>query len=920
MLEDSERLTFLHKLHNPRLESIPKKNLGKKIIDKCKKCSFCPHCSAFNGSVKKVGPLKLVHEKYKGKDDWLRKEFQAEFSLAIQQNKEIAVHLPKAQEDLSPLHVSHLFRRISDEDCELLGFDPARSRPERMILDHVLVPPCAIRPSVCQDASSGSNEDDLTMKLTEIIHTNNVLKAAIAKGQPMNTIMEDWDFLQVQCAMFINSEVPGLNQRQANVKSIRGICQRLKGKQGRFRGNLSGKRVDFSGRTVISPDPNLQIDEVAVPRLIAMNMTYPERVHPANIERLRKLVINGPTVHPGANFIELRDGSKRFLKYGDRQKMAEQLRVGDIVERHLEDGDIVLFNRQPSLHKMSIMCHRAKIMPWRTLRFNVCDCTPYNADFDGDEMNLHLPQTEEARAEAAVLMAVHQNLCTPRHGAPLIAPTQDFLTGGYLMSRRDCFMDKAMFCMCVAYAFDGDSTPIDLPEPAIIKPVALWTGKQLFRVMVKPNAATEVYVNLELKEKNYSESGTFMDPNDGYVYFHNSELVAGNLCKGTLGSGGKSSLFYFLQCNYGPIYSAKCMSRLAKMTSRWLMNRGFSIGISDVAPSASLTAKKEELVRAGYEKVSQTIADYRAGRLEASSGCTQEETMEAIINGLLSRIRDQAGNMCLQELDQSNPPLIMAICGSKGSNINISQMVACVGQQIISGKRIPNGFLERSLPHFPRNSRSPPAKGFVRNSFYTGLTATEFFMHTMAGREGLVDTAVKTAETGYMQRRLMKALEDLTTNYDGTVRTSTGGVVEFRYGEDGLDPVDMEAGEKPINMPAFMKHLQAVHPTPRRTRSRRTTSSASPTRFSPRNSTSPCTITIRWPTSPLTTSSSPTCTTSARSSPTSAPSSSTPSPRPSRPTRSRRKPSPTCSGQPDASPKASCGCSSSNALTSTSGP
>ena len=279
--------------------------------------------------------------------------------------------------------------------------------------------------------------------------------------------------MQFNTALYINSDHPGVSPPAGvTVKKIRALCQRLKGKHGRFRGNLSGKRVDFSGRTVISPDPNLRIDQVAVPIHIAKVMTYPEKVYDKNIEKLRKLIINGSNDYPGANYVEIAGtGLKKkllMLPKPVREKIAKELKVGDIVERHMEDDDIVLFNRQPSLHKLSIMSHRARVMPWRTLRFNECCCTPYNADFDGDEMNLHLPQTEEARAEAWNLMAVTNNLITSRSGEPLIAAIQDFITASYLFSLKSSFFTKRQFTQLCCYMYDA-STHIDLPHPTIVK-------------------------------------------------------------------------------------------------------------------------------------------------------------------------------------------------------------------------------------------------------------------------------------------------------------------------------------------------------------------------------------------------------------------------------------------------------------------
>lgn len=288
---------------------------------------------------------------------------------------------------LDPLTVLGLFREIPDEDCDLLNLNRKRGRPEDMLITSMAVPPVCMRPSVTM-GTSGTNEDDLTMKLGDIVYINDVIRMAFEKGAATSVIMENWDFLQQQVAMYINSDLPGFPKIQGNVKPIRGLTQRLKGKTGRFRGNLSGKRVDFSARTVISPDPNLRVDQVGVPRLVAMRMTYPDRVNEHNREMLQRAVMNGPNVHPGANFIEFSTGAKIFLKYGDREKIASMLKLGDIVERHLHDGDIVLFNRQPSLHKMSIMSHRAKVLESRTFRFNECVCNPYNADFDGDEMNM----------------------------------------------------------------------------------------------------------------------------------------------------------------------------------------------------------------------------------------------------------------------------------------------------------------------------------------------------------------------------------------------------------------------------------------------------------------------------------------------------------------------------------------------------
>lgn len=764
--------------------------------------------------------LKLLHDKFSAykKSTSVKKQppaskiaFDTSFSAARKVNPDIDKHIQKAMEDLNPLRVLNLFKMITPTDCELLGLDPAEGRPEMFIWQYIPAPPICIRPSVAQEASS--TEDDLTAKLAEIVYISGLIRAALNKGTPIQTIMEQWEYLQLQVAMYVNSSVPGLSQPGFG-KTIRGICQRLKGKQGRFRGNLSGKRVDFSGRTVISPDPNLSVTQVAIPQLVAKNMTYPERVQAQNIEKLRKCVLNGPTVWPGANqVIKSVDGSwKQNLRFGDRAQAARDLKIGDVVERHIEDGDIVLFNRQPSLHRLSIMSHLVKVRPWRTFRLNECVCGPYNADFDGDEMNLHVPQTEEARAEAINLMGVKHNLATPKNGEPIIAATQDFITASYVISSKDKFFDRKAFTSICTHMLDGE-THLDLPPPAILKPAALWTGKQVFNVLMRPNKQSPVLVNLDARCREYESRpghAPDMDPKDSWLIIRNSEVICGRMDKSIIGDGKKNSIFYVILRDFGPDHAVAAMNRLTKLASRYLTNQGFSIGVGDVFPINQLTALKDNLVKTAYDSCDELIETFKQGKLEKATGCTIEQTLEILISGILSKVRQQAGNQCVETLSRNNRPLIMANCGSKGLHINVAQMIACVGQQIIGGQRVPDDFQDRSLPHFQKKARQPPSKGFVQNSFYTGLRPTEFFFHAISGREGLVDTAVKTAETGYMSRRLMKSLEDLSTQYDNTVRTSSSTIVQFQFGADKLDPLDMEGSAVPVNFDHTWTHVESI--------------------------------------------------------------------------------------------------------------
>uniref|UniRef100_A0A0G4HFH6 DNA-directed RNA polymerase subunit n=1 Tax=Chromera velia CCMP2878 TaxID=1169474 RepID=A0A0G4HFH6_9ALVE len=616
-----------------------------------------------------------------------------------------------------------------------------------------------------------------------------------------------WEFLSIQCALFVNSDMPGVPPQPGGVKPIRGVCQRLKGKEGRFRGNLSGKRVDFSGRTVISPDPNVGIDQVVVPEWVAKKMTFPERVNSINRARLSAAVMRGDDEWPGAKYVRRRDGTLFMLRHSNRRSHAEKLQIGDVVERHLMNGDVVLFNRQPSLHRMSIMAHRAKVMPWRTFRFNECVCAPYNADFDGDEMNLHLPQTEEARAEAFHLMSTVQNLVTPKNGEPLIACTQDFLTCAYLLTYRDTFLTRSQMALACA-AFSDASEHIQLPPPTIMKPLELWTGKQVISALLKPNAHSKVLVNLVAKERDY-QGNEHMDPHDGWVIFRDSELLCGAIGKATLG-GSKGGLIFHLIRDNSPKTAAQCMGRIAKLSGRWLSDRGMTIGIDDVTPTAAARAEHKENLRKGREDVAEKIREFRKGLLPLKPGMSAEETLEALVKSILDEIRNTAGRTCKRTLKRLNKPLIMFLCGSKGQIINIGQMVACVGQQNVGGQRIHNGFVGRTLPHFRKFAKDEKARGFVANSFFSGLEPAEFFFHTMSGREGLVDTAVKTAETGYMQRRLMKAMEDLSVQYDRTVRTSDAHIVQFLYGDDALNPERMEGKDGLLSLTHVLEQVSGM--------------------------------------------------------------------------------------------------------------
>ncbi len=397
------------------------------------------------------------------------------------------------QVKLNPIEVRQRLERIPDSDLEILGYDPKESRPEWMVLTVLAIPPLTIRPSIVLETGARS-EDDLTHKLADIVRTNERLREHIASGAP-NIIVEDlWELLQYHVTTYFDNEAPGVPPaKQRYGRPLRTLAQRLKGKEGRFRGNLSGKRVDYSARSVISPDPYISLNDVGVPIEIAKVLTIPERVTSWNLENMRRLIINGPYTWPGANYVISPDGRRIDLRFvNDRKALAETLTSGWIVERHLMDGDVVLFNRQPSLHRMSIMAHKVRVLPGKTFRLHLAVCPPYNADFDGDEMNLHVPQSEEARAEARTLMLVQEHILSPRYGGPIIGGLQDYISGSYILtSKATLLTEEEVIDLLAAARYVGP-----LPEPAILSPKKLWTGKQLLSLFLPEDFNFRAHANV----------------------------------------------------------------------------------------------------------------------------------------------------------------------------------------------------------------------------------------------------------------------------------------------------------------------------------------------------------------------------------------------------------------------------------------
>ena len=728
-------------------------NIKDDIIEKSKKIKICPHCQAEQYDLIFTKPTIFVEKTEAGENRLL------------------------------PITIRERLSNITDDDLKLLGYDPSTARPEWFVLQVLPVPPVTVRPSIILETGIRS-EDDLTHKLVDIIRVNQRLKESKEAGTPPLIVQDLVDLLQYHVTTYFDNEVSGIPQaHHRSGRPLKTLTQRLKGKEGRFRGSLSGKRVDFSSRTVISPDPNIAISEVGIPYEVAKKLTIPETVSNWNIEKLKTLVFNGPNNYPGANYIIRPDGVKIRLDYvNDRQMVADSIVPGYIIERHLSDSDIVIFNRQPSLHRMSIMAHYVRVLPYRTFRLHPAVCPPYNADFDGDEMNLHVPQSEEARSEAALLMSVQDQLISPRYGGPIIGGIRDFITGAYMLTSDESYLSKEeFFNLALLGGYAGA-----LPEPKGEKDgKKLYTGKQLFSLFLPKD------FNFIITSKwNKSIKGEGKD-----VVIKNGELISGVIDKASIGAEEPDSVLHRIAKDYGNDVAQQFLNSILVMLKTFITHRGFTYGYSDLWLSEDTHKEITEVIKKAYDKIGELIQQYKDGTLPLTRGLSPEEALELYLVNELSRARDRAGRLADRSFPNDNAGVIMASTGARGSTLNIGQMTAVLGQQSIRGKRIHKGYHNRSLPHFKINDTNPDAKGFVKSNYRDGLTPLEFFFHAMGGREGLVDTAVRTQQSGYMQRRLINALEHLKLEYDSTVRDPHGNIIQYLYGEDGIDPAKSDHGE-----------------------------------------------------------------------------------------------------------------------------
>jgi len=715
----------------------------KEIIVELKTVNQCPHCKAKQYKITLEKPTTFIEDEKK----------------------------------LSPIEVRMRLEKIPDDDLRVFGVNPTALRPEWTILTVMPIPSVTMRPSITLESGERS-EDDLTHKLGDIVRINQRLFENINAGAPEIIIEDLWDLLQYHITTFFDNEVSQLPPaRHRSGQPLKTLTARIKSKEGRIRHNLAGKRTNFSARTVISPDPKLAINEVGVPKVIAMKLTVPQRVTSWNAEYLKAFVTKGPENYPGANYVIRPDGKRKRITNETKEQLLEEIQPGFIVERHLMDGDIAIFNRQPSLHRMSMMCHKIRVLPGLTFRLNPAVCEPYNADFDGDEMNLHIPQTEEARAEAEILMHVPTQIISPRYGLSIIGCNKDAQTGMFILSKKDFKLTREEAIDILSNISITDFSR--LPDKEIV------TGREVISVLLPKD------FNFLGYSKKYKED---KDDPDGIVKIEKGHLKSGVLDNANLGEG-QGLLLRSIYKQYGADFASDFLGKIFRLGNAVLTHTGFTTGISDIDINPQAKLEIKEILDLTYAEVDQLIKEYNEKTLETLPGRSMKETLELKILEKLNKARNKSGRIVAENAKKDSELMTMIQSGGAGSLLNLAQMSACVGQQSMRGGRVSKGYERRTLSFFKKDDLSPAARGFIKGGFKDGLKPHELFFMSMTGRDSLMDTALRTPKSGYLYRRLANAMQDLRVGNDFTVRDASNKIVQYMYGEDGVDVTKSESGK-----------------------------------------------------------------------------------------------------------------------------
>lgn len=817
----------------------------------------CDNCGMFSPKYRKDGFSKIFEAALTDKQaannrvKGLERQDMVYESKAAKEGEEdgedIAVPAPKARGANASRYVLStevrnilraVFRREQPVLQRIFHMKPTDTEyvsADVFFLHSVVVPPTRFRlPSQLGDEIHANPQNDLLAKVLTTALRIKDLNERIAeltmqklggeeRKQVFNLLMNAFVTLQNDVNGFIDATK---NQNNAAGKApLPGIKQALEKKEGLFRKNMMGKRVNYAARSVISPDPNLETNEIGVPPVFAVKLTYPEPVTAHNFEELRQAVINGPNVWPGATQIQNEDGSMVSLlnmTVEQRTALANQLQtpssvagVGGVVNkkvfRHIRNQDVVIMNRQPTLHKASMMGHKVRVLPKeKTLRLHYANTGAYNADFDGDEMNMHFPQNENARAEAMMLANTDSQYLTPTSGKPLRGLIQDHISAGVWLTNKDTFFTREQYHQLIYGSVrpeDGHTTSARIltVPPAVWKPVPLWTGKQVISTLllnIKPQDRPGINVVSKNKIKNeyWGEGSTEND-----VIFKNGVHICGILDKSQYGASDYG-LVHAVHEVYGAHTAGSFLSVLGRLFTKYIMQIAFTCGMDDLHLTAEGNKWRREILDNSVDVGFKAAAEVT--NMDASTTKTSDPellkrleeilrddnklgVLDAITQSKVNAVTSAVVSKCIpggtaKRFPQNNMQS-MALSGAKGSNVNVSQIMCMLGQQALEGRRVPVMVSGKTLPSFKPFETHARAGGYISGRFFSGIKPQEYYFHCMAGREGLIDTAVKTSRSGYLQRCLIKQLEGVHTNYDNTVRDSDGTLVQFMYGGDAVD-------------------------------------------------------------------------------------------------------------------------------------
>jgi len=672
---------------------------------------------------------------------------------------------------LLPHKAGEILSRISDETVIKMGKDPA-SHPRHAILTDIQVPPVTIRPDVKKIGGGRSTNDELT----------NMLQVLIKKNDSMPPVIPEDIDPKLEKAIFDLSNSYYDFVKAGGENSINSLATRLKGKEGRFRMNQMGKRTRNMCRGTIAGDPRLRADEVGVPMLFARTIQYEETVQEFNKKRLLGYVQNGRKKYPGATKIKKKISGTEYDVGSGRDF---DLDTGDIVFRDMLDGDPVNFNRQPSLAISNVSTHWAKVIrdeTIMTIMINVL-CTPlYNADFDGDAMHLIICAGVAARNEIAELSTVSNWMISHSTSAPSIGQVEDSIVGCAEITRSKVRFNKyhAML-LC-------QSTSI-LPSFSDVGKDGI-SGRDCMSKLL-----ADTPINFTRRATWYKQDMTpyiKYDPSEIHVKIDQGKILTGILDKSSTGKKQTGGIYHIITNEYGATKALEVMFNMQQMAINYMFQFGGTIGISDLMLPREAKSEIDRLSSDIINKSRLITERLHKGEIIPPIGKTVSQYYEELqINTL--RVFDDFTDPILTSIDpESNNFFKMIMFGSKGSLGNVFNIMSAIGQKLINGERAREQFgFKRTLAYFPRFDTSPGARGYITNSYLSGMTSSEYVFDAMSARFDLISKSLSTSITGEQNRKSVKNLESIIIN-NLRFAVKNHNVIQFVYGEDFLDPRKVE--------------------------------------------------------------------------------------------------------------------------------